>query len=165
MDEDEVLEKITRLLERGCTMLATHHDCGAPLFRCQGEVVCPVCSFADSEPPMQGGQERAQTAQPSGLVIPEEKAPSQELAGFGAVKKPGMQRQVSSSIPSATGSVLQSGQQTELDLGRAQEDLRAALLRKLAALTRGLEEEQDLDKLKKQLDCVEGLLKVFRSLS
>jgi len=50
MDEDEVLEKITRLLERGCTMLATHHDCGAPLFRCQGEVVCPVCSFADSEP-------------------------------------------------------------------------------------------------------------------
>ena len=46
MDEDEVLSKITRLLEQGCTMLATHHDCGAPLFRCQGEVVCPVCSFA-----------------------------------------------------------------------------------------------------------------------
>ncbi len=47
MDEDEVLSKITRLLEQGCTMLATHHDCGAPLFRCQGEVVCPVCSFPD----------------------------------------------------------------------------------------------------------------------
>jgi uncharacterized Zn finger protein (UPF0148 family) len=47
MDEDEVLSKITRLLEQGCTMLATHHDCGAPLFRRQGEVVCPVCSFAD----------------------------------------------------------------------------------------------------------------------
>jgi UPF0148 protein len=165
MDEDEVLEKITRLLERGCTMLATHHDCGAPLFRCQGEVVCPVCSFADSEPPTQARQERAQTAQPGGLVSPEENASSQEFTGFDAVKKPGMQRQMPSSIPSAIGSAPQNGQQTELDLSRAQEDLRAVLLRKLAALTRGLEEEQDLDKLKKQLDCVEGLLKVFRSLS
>lgn len=47
MDEDEVLAKITRLLEKGCTMLASHHDCGAPLFRCQGEIVCPVCSFKE----------------------------------------------------------------------------------------------------------------------
>jgi len=49
MEEDEVLSKITRLLERGCTMLATHHDCGAPLFRCQGVIVCPVCSFQDEQ--------------------------------------------------------------------------------------------------------------------
>ena len=28
-------------------MLASHHDCGAPLFRCQGDIVCPVCSFED----------------------------------------------------------------------------------------------------------------------
>lgn len=47
MDEDEVLAKITRLLEKGCTMLASHHDCGAPLFRYQGEIVCPVCSFKE----------------------------------------------------------------------------------------------------------------------
>jgi hypothetical protein len=31
-------------------------------------------------------------------------------------------------------------------------------------LTAGLDEEQDLDKLKKQLDCIEGLLRVFRFL-
>jgi UPF0148 protein len=165
MDEDEVLEKITRLLERGCTMLATHHDCGAPLFRCQGEVVCPVCSFADSEPPTPSRQEKAKTSQPSGPAGSGENEPSQEFAGFDAVKEPGMQRQVSPSIPPAAGSVPQVGQQAGLDLRRAEEDLRAALLRKLATLTRGLEEEQDLDKLKKQLDCVEGLLKVFRSLS
>ena len=165
MDEDEVLEKITRLLERGCTMLATHHDCGAPLFRCQGEVVCPVCSFADSEPITTSRQERVKTLQPSGPAGSEESEPGQELAGFDAAKEPGMQRQVSPSIPPAAGSALQIGRQTGLDLGRAEEDLRAALLRKLASLTRGLEEEQDLDKLKKQLDCVEGLLRVFRSLS
>jgi len=46
----------------------------------------------------------------------------------------------------------------------AKAHLRGPLQRKLLALTAGLEGEQDLDKLKKQLDCIEGLLKVFRSL-
>jgi len=45
MEEEEAIKRITRLLEMGGTMLASHHDCGAPLFRYKGEVVCPVCSF------------------------------------------------------------------------------------------------------------------------
>jgi uncharacterized Zn finger protein (UPF0148 family) len=45
MEEDEVIKRMTRLLELGGTMLASHHDCGAPLFRYKGKVVCPVCSF------------------------------------------------------------------------------------------------------------------------
>jgi UPF0148 protein len=44
MDEEEMLKRMTRFLEQGCTMLASHHDCGAPLFRCKGEIICPVCS-------------------------------------------------------------------------------------------------------------------------
>lgn len=162
MDEDEVLEKITRLLEQGCTMLATHHDCGAPLFRCHGEVVCPVCSFKDGQ---SSSQARAQPAVPieqSGLgemALGEE--PSRIHSAADA------QRPLPISALSATGNAPQKGPQTELrlDLGQAEENLRAALIGKLVALTKGLEEEQDLDKLKKQLDCVEGLLKVFRSLS
>lgn len=46
MEDEEIISRTTKLLEQGCTMLATHHDCGAPLFRCKGEVVCPVCSFS-----------------------------------------------------------------------------------------------------------------------
>ncbi len=43
-------------------------------------------------------------------------------------------------------------------------NLRASLLHRLRELTAALEDEHDLDKLKKQLDCLEGLLRVFRSL-
>lgn len=134
MDEDEVLSKITRLLEQGCTMLATHHDCGAPLFRRKGEVVCPVCSFAD-EP------NSPARAQPSGLSGAE----LDEKSKF-------------------DGAHLQDSGQDDGDMMVAIGNLRASLLHRLRELTAALEEERDLDMLKKQLDCLEGLLRVFRSL-
>lgn len=42
-DEDMKIQKITKLLEKGGTMLANHHECGSPMFRYQGKVICPVC--------------------------------------------------------------------------------------------------------------------------
>ncbi len=47
--EDDKIKKITGLLEKGGTMTASHHECGAPLFRYQGKTVCPVCDFPDEE--------------------------------------------------------------------------------------------------------------------
>lgn len=44
-DKNDKIQKITALLERGGTMLASHHECGAPMFRYQGKTVCPVCDF------------------------------------------------------------------------------------------------------------------------
>ncbi|WP_292466575.1 Sjogren's syndrome/scleroderma autoantigen 1 family protein [Methanolobus sp.] len=42
--DDENIQKISKMLEIGGTMLAQHCDsCGAPLFRYQGRVLCPVC--------------------------------------------------------------------------------------------------------------------------
>jgi len=147
MDEDEVISKITRLLEKGCTMLATHHDCGAPLFRCQGEVVCPVCSFAGEpgspatvQPIVQATVQA--TAQPSGSL---EEEPDEK-----------------SNIDRA-----HLHERTEIDddeLMAAMDNLRASLLHRLQEFTAALEDESDLDRLKKQLDCLEGLLRVFRSL-
>jgi UPF0148 protein len=43
IDENLKMQKITKLLETGGTMLAQSHDCGAPMFRFQGKVLCPVC--------------------------------------------------------------------------------------------------------------------------
>ena len=135
MDEDEVLSKITRLLEQGCTMLATHHDCGAPLFRRQGEVVCPVCSFADdSDSPVR--------VLPSGL--------------------PGAELDEKSKFDRAH--LHERGEIDDEELMTAIGNLRASLLHRLREFTAALEDEHDLDKLKKQLDCLEGLLRVFRSL-
>jgi UPF0148 protein len=46
-DKNQKIQKITTLLERGGTMLANHHECGAPMFRYQGKTVCPVCDFQE----------------------------------------------------------------------------------------------------------------------
>jgi UPF0148 protein len=152
MDEDEVLGKITKLLEQGGTMLATHHDCGAPLFRCQGEIVCPVCSF--SEPP--GSQARAQ---PSGLS--ERKV--EEKPDLNRARLPERVEKIDLLSGSEAEQTGLSGK-GDLELMSAIKSLRASLLRRLRAITSALEAEQDLDKLKKQLDCLEGLLRVLRSL-
>jgi len=150
MDEDEVLGKITKLLEKGCTMLATHHDCGAPLFRCQGEVVCPVCSFPDKSSSLNN-------AEPSGFAAqgdrsnPEWAPLSEKGAGEGLPER------------AVTKEVVIEARE-DVEFMRAKAKLRATLLRRLAELTACLEVEQDLDRLKKQLDCIEGLLRAFRSM-
>ncbi len=42
--DNDNIQKISRMLEIGATMLAQHCDaCGAPLFRYQGRIMCPVC--------------------------------------------------------------------------------------------------------------------------
>ena len=141
MEEDEILKRITRLLEQGCTMLATHHDCGAPLFRCQGEVVCPACSFGTEAA---SGEAREQ---PSDRVAPYDDAATQQKDAecFMEDEPP-------------------AEEPAEESIARSEAHLRRSLQRKLLVLTAGLDEEQDLDKLKKQLDCIEGLLRVFRFL-
>lgn len=39
------IDAMSRLLELGGTMLAEHCRCGAPMFRYQGRVGCPICDF------------------------------------------------------------------------------------------------------------------------
>jgi UPF0148 protein len=152
MDEDEVLSKITRLLEQGCTMLAAHHDCGAPLFRCQGEVVCPVCSFPDKPSSIARAPGTASQLDESG---PEVEPLSQKETQKEAMESPLMRSMTKEAI---------RDEWEDLEFMKAKANLRASLLRRLGELTAGLEVEQDLDKLKKQLDCIEGLLRAFRSM-
>ena len=152
MNEDEVLSKITKLLEQGCTMLATHHDCGAPLFRRQGEVVCPVCSFAD-EP------DSSTRAQPSGLSGAE----LDEGSNFDRAHL--QERGEISDLPAGKEAKhAHKGEQDDEEFMAAIVNLRASLLHSLQEITVVLEDERDLDRLKKQLDCLEVLLRVFRSL-
>lgn len=152
MQEDEVLSKITRLLERGCTMLAAHHDCGAPLFRCQGEIVCPVCSFAEKT----SLPARAQPSGPSGEEMDVRSSPGRA------------RQQESEGIeddPDDGGfGASQSGGQDKDEMSRTLAGLRTALLARLQELTASVRDERDLHMLKRQLDCLEGLLRILRSL-
>ena len=50
MTEREETEAMSRLLTRGAKMLQKGcDDCGNPLFRYRGEVVCPVCNERRNE--------------------------------------------------------------------------------------------------------------------
>ena len=75
-DSDDKIQKITKLLEKGGTMLATHHECGAPMFRYQGKVVCPVCDFQEKKQiieetskteKQQSGQKKTDLNRPAGI--------------------------------------------------------------------------------------------------
>lgn len=150
MDEDEVLGKITRLLEQGCTMLATHHSCGAPLFRCKGEVVCPVCSFPDKAAAKEPGAE-AEAAEPS--VAKREGAVS-------GIDQPGKVQQPAPEVVCREKIKASSGEQVAVE-----DEVRSAILDKLRALADELREERDLSKLNDQLACIDSAVRVLRSLS
>ncbi|MCU0637132.1 MAG: autoantigen p27 domain-containing protein [Methanothrix sp.] len=150
MEEDEILAKITRLLEKGCTMLATHHDCGAPLFRCEGNVVCPVCSFEDGprlEERLPADPGREEEDEP----LAQDRAYLLQKGERGSSGSFEMERQDPSFLDDA-------------EMISAKANLRSVLLLRMKELTAALQGEQDLDKLKKQMDCLDGLLRVIRSL-
>jgi len=199
LEEDEVLAKITKLLERGCTMLASHHDCGAPLFRCQGDIVCPVCSFEDeSISTMRGPASEA-------VLGEEEKRPDPSRAQFHEmpsrrdIKKDRSDRFAERGEPdrfaergepdrfaergepdrfAERGEPDRSAERGQPDRSRegypsiqdevqfhsVENDLRSALIFRLHELTASLRAEQDLDKLKRLLDCLEALLRVLKSM-
>ena len=51
--EDRELEQISKMLERGGKMLADHCEtCQSPLFKFEGKVTCPVCSYRATQTPV-----------------------------------------------------------------------------------------------------------------
>lgn len=137
MDEEEMLERMTKLLEQGCTMLASHHVCGAPLFRCKGEIICPVCSLEGGTAP--AADAGAQAAQ-------EVSSAQREMTGIGKAEAG------ETKLPDRD------------ELISAKAALRQTLLRRLKDLIEGVESEGDLDKLHRQLACIEGIMNILKAL-
>lgn len=176
MDEEEAIMRITKLLEQGCTMLASHHDCGAPLFRCKGEVVCPVCTFEKAEGPSSGA------APHSGLVMSPDavrEADRLEVSKRGKGLRTGEETKLAKGAGRGAGAENFGGQEASSpkvtaevreevpprdDLRAAEVQLRDSLLRRLRALTEEMERERDLDRMRKQLECIDGLVRVLRSM-
>lgn len=123
-------------------MLATHHSCGTPLFRCKGQIICPVCSSH-------------QVDEAEAAVV----ATSSEMASSKAKAEDIVQTRESEI------SVLDSGQmqqqKTQInDINSAKNSLKAALLKKLGNLQIKMEEEDDPDRLYGILECLEIILDI-----
>jgi UPF0148 protein len=67
-EKDQKVKRIARFLELGGTMLAEHCKvCGAPRFRYQGKVICPICDVKE-----EGEREEEETPEPlAEIQVPE----------------------------------------------------------------------------------------------
>lgn len=135
MDEEEMIRRITRMMEIGGTMLAEHHDCGAPLFRYKGEIICPVCSASE-----RAEHETAERV-PEEEKRVSEKHPSESTVRVGV-------------MPS-----LESHDEKE-----ALAIVRSSLHAKLRELCEGIADEQDLSSLKSKLECIEIAIRALKQL-
>lgn len=178
MDEEEKLKKITKLLEQGCTMLAAHHDCGAPLFRCKGEVLCPVCScgaleYDGKRPEEKGSSISAKTDENfiDDKVDVTGTASSRDLSSVAAdqnqarlLREDERSRQESPYGRSAKPDRVLGSSLNDGKLIMAKQAVGETILMRLIDLTSAIKEEKDLGRLRSQLDCVEAAMRVLSSL-
>jgi UPF0148 protein len=131
---------ITKLLEKGGTMLANHHDCGAPMFRYQGKVVCPVCDFQERK------QEHQQQQQQEELEKRRKKDDEQQIAQ-------GQQNNRSSGTSGISG----SSPQPVLQISNI-------IANKIRNLTASLETETELGRIKDKMECIERGVRILKLL-
>ena len=146
MEDEENLKKITRLLEQGCTMLATHHSCGAPLFRCRGQIICPICS-SQQESNVEAGKISSASEGVLDSVTSRHSSNAEKME---------LQAAASGFIPKQTEKIE--------DISQTKNALRVALLYKLIDLQKSMAEEKDLDRLARILECMKGILKILKLL-
>lgn len=170
------MKRITELLEKGCTMLASHHDCGAPLFRCKGDIVCPVCSSSFAKPDNEPVGETEAVFRDAGEI----RAPSRIRAGgkvalslssVEPLKAPDQEPQEDDrrdqghpdlELERLAQNSGQASRDSEFEIAR--QSVRVAVIFKLKDLALDIKGEKDLSRLKSQLDCVDAALRVISAL-
>lgn len=170
MDEEEAIKRIARLLEMGGTMLASHHECGAPLFRYKGEVVCPVCSFEEEGKPQVTSQaerfaveSREGASKRSGQIS----ATEDEGGHAAGVEERGRKEDTNiknRGLEVAHGESSTRRGELEDERERAMEEMEAAILMKMREIFEKMRDETDLGRLKSQLEYIKEALEVLESL-
>jgi UPF0148 protein len=141
--EDKDVQKVTKMLERGGTMLAKHCECGAPLFKYQGKVICAVCDAKK--------QEHAE--EQSRLAVPVETRPALSSQAVEPVKSTPVME-----LPERRMSVVIGSE----ELNEAA--VEAAVIAKINDITARLASETYPNKIQMYLDILERSLRVLKEL-
>jgi UPF0148 protein len=155
IDENQKIQKITDLLVKGGTMLANHHDCGAPMFRYKGKIICPVCDI--------GGENTGSTGMPgkvnTALQAKDEPAKDEAAAIIRAEKEAGEKKSTpygsvgpDEKIQSRTASTL------------SYLEMENHILNKVHILAKTLEDETDLQRLRDKMECIELGIRILKTL-
>ena len=118
-------------------MLANHHDCGAPMFRYQGKVTCPVCDFQDKKSTRVTGNQEIQV----------EKTESGSLGMGQGTSEPAHIQDMSG----IAGSDIVN-----------YDDTRFIIRKKISTLVKSLENETDLQRVKDKMDCIEQGIRILK---
>ena len=183
-EEDINLDKIGKLLELGGTMLANHCECGAPLFRYHGNVICPICD-SNSKVTIESQEKKEKTSKK-----PEEKPPltsdqvEQKIQKIQISEKttplPGNQHftdapQPSTGIPQTFTKVSQpfteTPQVTAEPTGtpsnispETYEFINNTIINKVVQLCLDLQRETDQGRIKQQMEAIESGTRALKNL-
>ncbi|WMW26132.1 Sjogren's syndrome/scleroderma autoantigen 1 family protein [Methanolobus sediminis] len=151
--DDENVQKISRMLEIGGTMLAQHcGNCGAPLFRYQGRVLCPVCD--DVRDPRGGMQPQSAPAVP-----PKQKT---EVSPVEIKESP------VAAVPKSTPSI-PPHEETSLDqsssIPASIPELETLLIRKMVSLASAMQDETDVRRISDYLDMIERCMDIMNKMN
>ena len=136
--EEKDLQKVTKMLEHGGTMLAKHCDkCGAPLFKYQGKVTCAVCDSKREE---------------TQLAVPVETRPAISSQAMEPVK----QGQIT--VPDHRMSVMVRSEQLN------EAAIEAVIIAKINDITSRLATETYPNKIQMYLEILETSLRVLKEL-
>jgi UPF0148 protein len=169
MDEEEILRRIAWFLEQGCTMLASHHDCGAPLFRCKGKILCPVCSpeFGNA---MNLQADEAESTDPThdtaSNEFHEKETPSSAKRVIDPMRESLLSQGARFQSPERESAIFSQDLKEPMVAIRLKIKvlLRNALQYKLKELSDDIRKEPDLSQLQAMLDCIEAILRILNIL-
>jgi UPF0148 protein len=150
--EDDKVQKIANMLEIGATMLAQHcNACGAPMFRYQGQVLCPICK--DVSDPRDNYQQTAATAPRSNVgnnTISPKKIPPKSIKVEGAAEEFLSKMDGSRSVPDSASSL--------------SPELESLLMAKMVSIAHSMQEEGDARILTDYMDLIERGLSIIEKL-
>lgn len=140
-------------------MLANHHDCGAPMFRYQGKVVCPVCDFQERKQEHQQNQQQQQHQQ-----LQQQEQQQQQQEELEKRRKKNDEQQISqgqqknrSFGTSGISGNSESSPQPVLQISNI-------IANKIRNLTASLETETELGRIKDKMECIERGVRILKLL-
>ncbi|MCD4704402.1 MAG: hypothetical protein K8R64_08975 [Methanosarcinaceae archaeon] len=161
MNSDDIkIKQISRLLELGGTMLAQHcNTCGSPMFRYQGQMLCPVCQVMD-EQEMMSDQTEKQSSKASS-------SSGKDVAPVSSATRPKDTTTTIQQKTADTGASSRGSSHKEIVISSDMNDdlrqLDEMIIAKISDIARQVRDENDPRRLEESFELIERGIDILKS--